>query len=230
MLQSYAFTTSLVEREKLLPRLLAGSWNLRALLPFSSSDSPSPYSIFLMMNSRFDCDYSMLTGNMTLTFKDKNPELAREVLGLYINRLRDQVRAQTVRDTSAALASLEQEAKNAIDPLLRDQLYEIVGFQMQQLKTAEANADFAFTTIEPPFVSPYPCAPWVILDSVAAALLAMLMVYMGLLAREGLPHLRQRLTELDVDLGSRPDPTTISRELPKTIPSPQTDLPPGIRS
>ena len=59
---------------------------------------------------------------MTLTFIDKDPELARSILNLYIDRLRDQVRAQTVRDNKAAERSLEQEAAKATDPLLRDQL------------------------------------------------------------------------------------------------------------
>jgi hypothetical protein len=196
ILQSYAFTTAMVTQEHLAPKLMKGSRSLGSLI-FSSKPKPpseySLYSLFRLMTARFDCNLSVRTGNMSLTFIDKDPELARTILGLYITRLRDQIRFQTVRDTSAALDSLLQEVSKTPDPTLRDSIYQLVAQQMQQVKTAQANADFAFVVVEPPFVPPYPVAPWPIFDSLAAGILVSLMVFAGLVVADSVPRLRQEL-------------------------------------
>jgi len=228
ILQSYSFATSMIEQEHLAPKLLKGGRNLSSLLPFlkpqPQTQPPSPYSLYLMLNGRFNCDFSMRTGNMSLSFIDKNPELARTILGLYIDRLRDQVRAQAVRDNKAALRSLEQEASKATDPLLRDQLYQLAAFQMQQVTTAEANADFAFTVLDPPWVPPIPSAPRVLMDTVAAGVLAVLMLFFGLALRDLVPQFRKHLIELESEARqSRRDVPLRRGE--RSIPTPETDRP-----
>jgi hypothetical protein len=198
ILESYAFTTAMVEQEHLEPRLFKGSHSLRNLFPFLGPRKPrTPYSLYLLMSGRFDCDNSLRTGNMTLSFIDKDPELARTILDFYITRLRDQVRAQTVRDTKAALRSLENEVARTADPLLRDQMYQLIALQMQQVKTAQANADFAFKVLEPPYVPPNPYAPSVLLDSFVAGVLGFMMAFCFVAARDLFPRFRRHLAEMD---------------------------------
>lgn len=227
ILQSYAFTTSMVEQEHLGPKLMKGARSLRTLIPFlPAPEPPSPYSFYKLMSARFESDLSMRTGNMTLTFIDKDPELARSILNLYIDRLRDQVRAQTVRDNKAAERSLEQEAAKATDPLLRDQLYQLAAFQMQQVTTAEANADFAFAVLEPGWVPPTRYAPWVLLDTVAAGVLATLMVFGWLAVREIFPQLRKGLADLDAVSDKRGRDVPVPHdERPFKRPTPESDRP-----
>jgi hypothetical protein len=225
ILQSYSFTTSMVEQEHLTPRLLKGSRSLSNLIPFLSKGTPTPFSMYRLMSSRFDCDFSIRDGNMTLTFIDKDPELARTILDLYISRLRNQVRAQTVRDTKAALSSLEEEVVRTADPLLRDSMYQLIALQMQQVKTAKANSDFAFTVIEPPFVPPYPYAPSVILDTLVAGVLVSFMAFCGLVVRDYLPRLRRRLAEIEGKVVDAQDVPAPAKKPPRSVPIPEQDRP-----
>ena len=83
ILESYAFTTSMIKDEHLASKLTKGSHHL---WPFSHGQS-SLYDLYLLMSSRFDDNYSMRTGNLSVSYIDKNPELATIILGLYIDRL-----------------------------------------------------------------------------------------------------------------------------------------------
>jgi hypothetical protein len=47
------------------------------------------------------------------------------------------------------------------DPLLREQLYEIIGQDLKQKKVAQMDSDFAFEVIEPPVVPDEAYSPWV---------------------------------------------------------------------
>jgi hypothetical protein len=226
ILESYAFTTAMAEQEHLAPKLLKGARSLTSWIPFIKHAPPDPYSLYLLMSARFKCDFSLRTGNMSLSYIDKDPELARTILGLYVDRLRDQVRNQTVRDTKAALRSLEQEADKSLDPMLRDQLYELVAFQMQQVKTAEANADFAFTVLEPAWVSPIPYAPWVLLDTVAGGIVAFVLMYIGLALFDVLPRVRKGISDLEAEADrTRRDLPMRRSERPRNVPTPESDRP-----
>jgi hypothetical protein len=226
ILQSYAFTTSMIAEEGLAPKLLKGSFSLSSLIPFLPNGPPSPYSLYLLMSARFNCDFNLMTGNMTLTFIDKSPEVARSILVSYIRRLRNQIRAQVVRDTTAALRSLEEEVAKTPDPLLRDQIYLLIAVQMQQVGTAEANANFAFTVLEPPYVPPYSSAPWVIIDSLAAAVLIPCMVFFWLVVRELLPQFKRHLAEMDAQAqGPVRDIPAAARRRPRDVPTPEHDRP-----
>jgi hypothetical protein len=214
----------MIKQEHLAPRLTQGGHFLRRLIPFlGPPEPPSLFALYKLMSGRFDCDYSLRTGNINLSFVHKDAGLARTILALYIDRLRDQVRAQTVRDNRAALRSLEQEAGKATDPLLRDQLYQLVAFQTQQVQTAEANADFAFTVLEPAWVPPVPCAPWVALDTVAGGVLGVMMLFCCLAARKLFPQLRKGLADLDSESDRRRRDLAVRPR--KAPPTPEADRP-----
>ena len=214
ILESYTFTTSMVKAEKLAPKLTKGSHHL---WPFSHGQS-SLYDLYLLMSSRFDYNYSMRTGNLSVSYIDKNPELATTILGLYIDRLRSQLREHDVRDSSAAIETLQGEAAKAIDPMLRDDLNDMISKQLKRKKIAQVNADFAFTVLDPPYTSPYPYAPWVIIYSLVAALLVPLLVFAGLAARELLPRLKRKVAAVETVRPRRlPDVVLTEEHRPHTL-------------
>lgn len=190
ILQSYAFTIAMINEEQLGPKLLKGARSLWGFLP-GHHRPPTMWNLYRLMSNKFDCDFSVRTGNMTLYFVDKEPEQAQAILGLYIDRLRAQLRARDVRDIGVAAKSLQEEAGGTSDPLLRDDLYDLTARQIKKVRTAEANADFAFAVIEPPYVPPLRYRPMVGLDTVAAGLLIPLIIYAVLVIRDRAPEIRQ---------------------------------------
>ena len=223
ILGSYTFTTAMIEAENLGPTLVKGARSIWTLFPFLHRyGPPSLWTAYMMMSARFDCDNSVRTGNITLTFIDKDPAFANRVLNLYIDRLRDQLRAHDVTYDKAAAKSLEEEASAASDPLMRDDLYDLAARQIKKIKTAEANADFAFTVLEKPYVPPYRYKPWVVLDTLAAGVLLPLLVFAGLVVWDWTPRVRMELAEAASESERLPHSIASSRKRP---PTPEDDRP-----
>ena len=193
-MQSFAFTDSLLaenqlESEVKEPRTGLALWLLgpvgrdsqvvsrlapRSGLAHWLLGPRTRWKLYKIMGKRFDCDFSMRTGNLTMTFIDKDPRLARFVLQQYIDRLRNQLRNQEVHYSKLAIDSLEDEAARSPDPMLRAALYGIVAQELEQEKTAEMEADFAFSVIEAPMVPDERYSPWRIIDPLAAGVLSFL--------------------------------------------------------
>src|SRR5262249_12461961 len=117
------------------------------------------------MKKAFSCYYSNQTGNISLYFEAKSPERAQRILGYYVNDLREKLRNQEVQNAESAINSMKAEARTTSDALLQSQLYELIAKQMQQLKLAEVEADFAFSVLEPPIAPDRAYSPSVPLDS-----------------------------------------------------------------
>ena len=100
---------------------------------------------------RFDASYSPLTGNITLYYKDSTPEEAARVLEFFVDDLREDLRRHDVTEASAVISSLTEEVKNVPDPLLVTKIDELLAKQIEDEKLAQAESDFAFRVIEPPF-------------------------------------------------------------------------------
>jgi hypothetical protein len=225
ILNSYAFTTAMIEAENLGPRLTKGSYNVWSLIPFLNIEpKPSLWSYYRMVSSRFDCDNSVRTGNITVSFYDKDPEFASHVLNLYIDRLREQLRAHDVAYNKAAAKSLEEEAAAASDPMMRDDLYDLAARQLKKMRTAEANADFAFAVLDNPYVPPYRFKPWVVFDTIAAGVFLPLLVFAGLVARDWSPRVRTELSEAASESERLPRSIAASRK-PRRVPTREDDRP-----
>jgi hypothetical protein len=224
ILNSYTFTTNMIEAEQLGPRLTKGAHSIWALIPFTHRGTPSLWSYYLAMSSRFNCDFSMRTGNITVTFDDKDPEFAKHVLTLYIDRLRNQLRAHDVRYSKAAGDSLVQEAAGASDPMMRDDLYDLAARQIKKASTAEANSDFAFAVLEEPFVPPYRAKPWVLLDTLLAGIVVPMLIFLFLVVRDWGPRARKELAEAASESERFPDSIALSRKIPRH-PVPEDDKP-----
>jgi capsular polysaccharide biosynthesis protein len=225
ILNSYTFTTAMIQAENLGPKL-SSHFSMWSLLPFvHHHPNGSPlWGYYRAMSSRFDCENSVRTGNITMTFIHKDSDFARLVLQLYIDRLRDHLRVHDVAYNQAAAKSLEQAAASASDPMLRDDLYQLSAMQLQKVKTAEANADFAFNVLEKPYVPPDPVKPWVMFDTLLAGVLVPLVIFMLLVVRDRVPEVRKNLAEAVLESERFPDRTTVSRRS-RRVPIPDHDRP-----
>jgi hypothetical protein len=171
ILQSFAFTTALIERRRVDPPGAGIVGRLLSLL--AGSDDPQ-WQQYRQMADRFSCDYSALTGNLTLYYQSDSAPDAQRVLGYYIDDLRDKLRQRDVQQANTAIDSMKSEAHATSDYLLQTQLYELIARQLQQLKLAEVQADFAFTVLEPPIAPRRPYRPAIPLNCGLAALLGAL--------------------------------------------------------
>jgi hypothetical protein len=228
VLNSYTFMSSMIQAENLGPKL-TGGFSIGSLIPslpfIHHEKNGSPlWGYYRALSGAFDCENSLRTGNITLTFIHKDPEFARRVVALFIDRLRDQLRAHDVSTNKAAAVSLEEAAASATDPMLRDDLYQLAAMQVQKIKTAQANADFAFNVLEDPYVPPEPVKPWVMLDTLAAGIAVPLLIFAILVLRDWGPLFKQELAEAESESRRIPSSIAVARK-PRRIPTPEDDRP-----
>lgn len=180
ILQGFQFNLSLVERNNLSAELLKPGW-----LDFLHSSGDPHWTIYRALEKRFDCEYSVKTGNITLYFQARNRAQAQQVLTCYIDDLRSLLRTREISSTSSAIASLEDEAKTTPDALLRTVLYDLIAKQVQRRKMAQVEADFAFRVLDPAAASDKPYSPWVLVDSTLAMFLSLIVSVLWVAARDG---------------------------------------------
>jgi hypothetical protein len=187
--QSFAFTEALLADNHLESKIAKPRRGLMLRLR-----GPRPrWKLYKIMSRRFYCDFSVRTGNLTMTFIDRDPALARFILGQYIDRLRAQLRKEELESTKLAVKSLEDQAERSADSVLRAQLYGILAQQFELEKTAEMNADFAFEVIEAPVVPSTPYAPWRIIDPLAVGFLLSLIIVAYLFLRDRYVSLKREM-------------------------------------
>ncbi|MFZ0887272.1 MAG: hypothetical protein WA005_02365 [Candidatus Binataceae bacterium] len=170
ILQSYAFTHELAQRHGLAPPLLARYrpwfWHL-----WGETEDPQ-WVVYEIMRRRFECEYSVRSGNLTLYYRDPNRLEAERTLGFYIEDLRDHVREEQIRDANKAAQSLRDEMKASSDVMLETDLAELAARQIERAKLAETEASYAFTVLQPPTAPREAYQPMVLFDGVLAGLLA----------------------------------------------------------
>jgi hypothetical protein len=170
ILEGFQFNVSLVERHQLAGLLKSGPLTLL----FDPKPRDPNWMIYRALKRRFDCDYSIKTGNITLYYQARDRREAEQVLGYYISDLRDLLRAREINDASGAIESLEGEARTSPDAVMRSELYELVAKQVQRKKMAQVEADFAFRVLDPPAASDKRYRPQILLDCLLAAVLTLL--------------------------------------------------------
>jgi LPS O-antigen subunit length determinant protein (WzzB/FepE family) len=171
ILQSFAFTSALVERYH-LDDMYKPIW---LPVPMILRTKDPRWRAYRRMKKAFSCYYSTQTGNISLYFEAKSPEEAQRILGYYVDDLRQKLRSQEVQNAQAAIDSMKAEARTTSDALLQSQLYELIAKQMQQLKLAEVEADFAFSVLEPPISPDKPYSPSVPLDAAVVGVIALML-------------------------------------------------------
>jgi LPS O-antigen subunit length determinant protein (WzzB/FepE family) len=183
IMQSFDFSLAMVQRHHLQDELLseAGGWK---------GDSDPQWTVFRLLQDRFLADFSLRTGNVTLEYLAPSRAMAQQILGYYIDDLREMLRDEQIRNTGVAVKSLKEEAKSTPDSLLEAQLYQMVAEQMQQQKTAIVEADFAFKVLQSPAASDRPYSPKPALVAGIAGIVVLFMSCLALLTRDWLRRLR----------------------------------------
>ena len=148
ILRSFAFNTGLAIKHNLTADLLGDDPS-----DIPKSERQLKMKLFDAASARFSVDYSIHAQNLSVHFVDKDPLAAQKILESYLSDLRELQRQEAIRSATAAIASLNKEAKETGDMLLSEELYRLVANQVQRQKLAEVEADFAFRVLEPP-ISP----------------------------------------------------------------------------
>ena len=182
MLQSYEFTSALIQKHHLTAHLLAGQPGAKSghMATFSWHDK---YRLYKIMSRRFGCDYSLKTRNLTITYDDLSVEDAERILGDYISDLRIKLSREQADEARTAVTVLQGDASGVVDPLLLNQIEELIAAQIQRQELAQAEANFAFRVIEAPVAPDSPVRPRRWFDTVVAGVLALLVAAALLLLR-----------------------------------------------
>jgi hypothetical protein len=167
ILKSFTFAHSIIRRHKLMDDLLPS--DKPSLAEFETSRHLQ-WLAYRNMHGRFICDYSIKTGNITVEFEDLDPARAETVMRYIIDDFRELLRQKQLHDVKSAVASLNEEAAHTSDTMLQTVLYQLIANQIQREKTAEVEADFAFTVIEAPAASDIKVWPPTTLFCLLAAL------------------------------------------------------------
>jgi LPS O-antigen subunit length determinant protein (WzzB/FepE family) len=148
ILRSFAFNTDLAIHHDLVTDLLGDDPDDKP-----KNERALRMKLFDVLENRFSVDYSIHAQSLSVHFEDRDPLVAQQILQYYLDDLRDIRRHEAIRSATAAIASLEKEARQTGDSLLSQQLYGLVARQVQRQKLAEVESDFAFKVLEPP-ISP----------------------------------------------------------------------------
>lgn len=170
ILAAYDFNIHLIQKYQLQDDIVPPTRINRSLAAMGLK----PYSLwhqFKKIQSRLDVNYDLQAGNLTLGFQDKNPARASQILGEFIDELRELLRKHAVNVAQVAVKSLNGEIAKTSDALLIQQLDQLVAQQLQAQLTAEMQSDFAFTVDDAPATAEVLYSPWIVLDSVIAAAL-----------------------------------------------------------
>lgn len=132
----------------------------------------------------FSCEYSPKTNNLTFYYEGESVEGAERILGYYVDDLREKLRSRETKETAEAIESMKQEVRVTSDTLLQQQLYGLIANQMQQLKLAQVQADFAFSVLEPPVAPDRKYSPKRLLDSAIVAALAVIVACMWIIFKK----------------------------------------------
>jgi hypothetical protein len=89
-----------------------------------------------------------------------------------VDLMRERLRVRYLRAAKAAIQSIEQQVTESSDMLLVGQLDQLLAQQLQQVGTAELQADFAFVVIDPPVVPDRPHWPQPLIEALMALVLA----------------------------------------------------------
>jgi hypothetical protein len=162
ILESYAFTMDLMRRYNLVDRMRTEhehslmAWILSHL---PGSHATTTWTLYEEMDGRFDASFSTTTGNITLTYLDKDPAQAQLIESYYIQSLRDILKTRVMNAALAAKSALFDDVAKTSDPIVRERLYDMIGSQLRRANEAKAQADFSFKVIDPPVVPDKPHMP-----------------------------------------------------------------------
>jgi hypothetical protein len=202
IMTSFEFTNEMVKQNHLAPIILAHVTLMQRFLLLLNGGRTTEWKTYLLMQDRFDQNYDDKGGNLTIGFRDPDPRQAKRILDLYISSARARLRARYVQTAQAAIDALERQASKTSDALLVSQLDQLLATQLQQMGTAEIEANFALVVIDAPVVPDRPFSPVPLLDALSAAIFLPLGILVSVVGSDWL----QRQSWYDSLWNKRPTP------------------------
>ena len=106
ILRSYTFNTEVAEHHNLTEELLRDNQDEKP-----KTIRKLKMKLFDVAKARFKVDYSLQARNLSVHFIDRDPVRAQEILQYYLDDLRELQRAQEIKNATAAITSLDKEAR-----------------------------------------------------------------------------------------------------------------------
>jgi LPS O-antigen subunit length determinant protein (WzzB/FepE family) len=197
ILQSRSFTESLLIEEGILREL---KHDLRPPL-IQTGDAPSADSIEYAVE-RFDTIRTVgidrKTGFIRLTMRARTPELAQSWLQRMIDRLNATERQRAAKRSQENLAYLRNLLEREVNADLRTSIARLVNAEVRRGMLANASADFAVTTIDPPNLPETKFSPRRKVIVVFGTLGAFLLAVLAVLGHRMFGNLRTVVRQADV--------------------------------
>lgn len=185
-LRSRVFIEEFINDEKLLPMLFASDWD--AVNESWNGDDPEDWPDIRDAVKLFDeeirfVDESSTAGLVTLAIEWTDAELVAQWVDKLITRVNERLRARDIRNSEQRLTYLNAQLQQANLVELRLAISRLVESEIQTITLAQAEAEYAFKTIDPPRVPIEPVAPMRILIAVLSTVFGLFFGVFAVLLR-----------------------------------------------
>ena len=152
VLRSRRFTVDFIRDNNLMPRLFPDDWDAaRGKWAVDGDDVPTDARAYKL----FDEDIRTITqdrktGIVTLSIdwvdRDEAVTWAREL----VNRVNEEMRARTIRESTASLERLEQQVAKTNVLAVQESLAKLIESQVRRKILATVRPDYVFRIVDPP--------------------------------------------------------------------------------
>lgn len=158
ILKSHKFTSSVVEKNNLLPLLFPDRWDAErgrwlalgegAAPSADASPGPSLQRGAKKLASARTVTQDRVTGATTVTIAWTDPQLAAEWANLLISQLNNTLRESDIHEAQNAVAYLEARISDTKDVDLRQTLYRLLEAQLRTVMLANVRDEYAFKVVD----------------------------------------------------------------------------------
>ena len=150
VLKSRELSNTIIQQYNLLPILFEDAWDYQTNR--WKNKPPKREDIQKAVQNVLTIASDKKQNVMRVSFENKNPKMAREILNYYIVGLSEFLRRQTLEDAAAQKEHLSQQLAKTTDPLLKNRLYELIARRMEEETLAKVQKYYSFNVIDPAFV------------------------------------------------------------------------------
>ena len=114
---------------------------------------PSDWAAYKVFNGQIRrIDEDLQSGIVTVSFEFRDPELAAEWANAYVAMANGDIRQDTVREASRALAYLNEQVQETSVAGLRETIFSLIQTQLERITLANARPQYAFKILDPAVV------------------------------------------------------------------------------
>jgi uncharacterized protein involved in exopolysaccharide biosynthesis len=151
VLRSRKLTNALIEQHKLMPVIFKNYWDENTKT-WKTEEPPTLQNAFAAIQKMLEIKPDQEKGVLRLAFLSEDPQIARKILGYYVNGMSEFMRQQTLENVALQGEALQGQLVITADPLLRTKLAEIIAQYVEQETLAKVQKYYGFNVIDYPFV------------------------------------------------------------------------------